>query len=86
MVIDTVRRCARCASRTFGSFIVHRSGAPHWCSPVAICTHRTKKSLRANRWAVELFFKWIKQNLNIKKFCCRNLPLGNRGRTGRLYR
>lgn len=29
-------------------------------------------ALYKERWAVELFFKWIKQNLNIKKFCCRN--------------
>ena len=27
--------------------------------------------LYKQRWAVELFFKWIKQNLNIKKFCAR---------------
>lgn len=28
-------------------------------------------ALYKERWAVELFFKWIKQNLNIKKFCSR---------------
>lgn len=29
-------------------------------------------SLYKARWGVELFFKWIKQNLNIKQFCSRN--------------
>jgi len=29
-------------------------------------------ALYKERWAVELFFKWIKQNLNIKKFCARS--------------
>lgn len=29
-------------------------------------------ALYKDRWAVELFFKWIKQNLNIKKFCARS--------------
>ena len=28
--------------------------------------------LYKERWAVELFFKWIKQNLNITKFCARS--------------
>jgi hypothetical protein len=28
--------------------------------------------LYKDRWGVELFFKWIKQNLNIKRFCGRS--------------
>src|SRR5690606_5869145 len=28
--------------------------------------------LYKSRWAIELFFKWMKQHLNIKKFYCRS--------------
>lgn len=43
--------------------------------PITLLTNdmqRTAEEIADTRWQIELFFKWIKQNLKIKKFLGRS--------------
>ena len=64
------RSCTKILKRIF----VQREGK----SPLVLVTNDLKRSseeiadLYKSRWQIELFFKWIKQNLKIKKFLGRS--------------
>lgn len=64
----------RCADKILKRVIIKREGK----SPLVVVTNDLNRSseeiaeLYKQRWQIELFFKWIKQNLKIKKFLGRS--------------
>ena len=64
----------RCADKILKRVIVKRDGK----TPLILVTNDLQRSseeiaeLYKQRWQIELFFKWIKQNLKIKKFLGRS--------------